>query len=64
MTMKNHMSEGGDVDSSKFGGLSNEELLEQYRNDAEIEFDNMVDLMDSKANVPSEYIEFNHYGKP
>jgi len=64
MTMKHHMSEGGDVDSSKFGGLSNEELLEQYRNDAEIEFDNMVDLMDSKANVPSEYIEFNHYGKP
>ena len=59
MIMKTHMNESGDVDSSKFGGLSNEELLEQYRKDSEIEFDNMVDLMESKANVPSEYIEFN-----
>jgi glutamine synthetase len=58
MIMKTHMNESGDVDSSKFGGLSNEELLEQYQKDAEIEFDNMVDLMESKANVPSEYIEF------
>ena len=58
MLMKTNMIETHDVDASKFGGLSNEELLEEYRKDAEIEFENMVDLMESKANVPSETIEF------
>jgi hypothetical protein len=46
--------------SEKFGGvLSNEELLKENNNDLESEFDDMVALMDSKANVPTEEIEFN-----
>jgi hypothetical protein len=45
--------------SEKFGAMSNEDLLDQYRKDAETEFDNMVDLMESKANIPSEEIKFN-----
>ena len=53
-----------DIDTSKlsekFGGiLSNEELLKEYNNDLEAEFDDMVALMDSKANVPTEEIKFN-----
>ena len=58
MLMKTNMTETHEVDASKFGGLTNEELLEQYQKDAETEFDNMVDLMESKANIPSETIEF------
>jgi len=46
--------------SEKFGGiLSNEELLKEYNDDLETEFDDMVALMDSKANVPTEEIKFN-----
>lgn len=46
--------------SEKFSGvLSNEDLLSEYRDDLEKEFDNMVDLMESKANVPTEEIQFN-----
>jgi glutamine synthetase len=53
-----------DIDTSKlsekFGGiLSNEELLKEYHDDLESEFDDMVALMDSKANVPTEEIKFN-----
>ena len=60
MVMKNNMSDVDTNDlSEKFGTLSNDELLEQYRKDAETEFDNMVDLMESKANIPSEEIKFN-----
>lgn len=57
-----------DVDTTKltekFGTISNEDLLDQYRKDAENEFDNMVDLMESKGNVPTEEISFKipkHY---
>ena len=57
-----------DIDTTKlnekFNGLSNEELLDEYRKDAENEFDNMVDLMESKANIPTEEISFKipkHY---
>ena len=60
MVMKNHMSDVDTNDlSEKFGTLSNDELLEQYRKDAEIELDEMIDLMESKANVPSEEIKFD-----
>jgi hypothetical protein len=58
-----HIMYDDDVDttklSEKFGAMSNEDLLDQYRKDAETEFDNMVDLMESKANIPSEEIKFN-----
>ena len=53
-----------DIDTSKLSEkynsiLSNKELLSEYNNDLESEFDDMVALMDSKANVPTEEIKFN-----
>jgi glutamine synthetase len=51
-----------DIDTSKlsekYNTLSNDELLDEYKNDLESEFDDMVDLMNSKANVPTEEIKF------
>jgi glutamine synthetase len=56
-----------DIDTSKlsekYNTLSNKELLEDYRNDLETEFDDMVSLMESKANVSKKEIEFNVNGK-
>lgn len=56
-----------DIDTSKlsekYSTLSNKELLGDYRDDLETEFDDMVSLMESKANVPKKEIEFNLNGK-
>ena len=49
--------------SEKYNTLSNKELLEDYRNDLETEFDDMVSLMESRANVSKKEIEFNVNGK-
>jgi hypothetical protein len=56
-----------DIDTSKlsekFGTISAHELLNEYQNDIEAEFDDMVQLMESRANVPTEEIKFNLNGK-
>ncbi len=49
--------------SEKFGTISAQELLNDYQNDIETEFDDMVQLMESKANIPSEELNFNLNGK-
>lgn len=56
-----------DIDTSKlsekYSTISNKELLEDYRNDLETEFDDMVSLMESKGNISKKEIEFNLNGK-
>jgi hypothetical protein len=50
-----------DIDTSKlsekFGTLSNKELLNEYQNDEEFELES--EMMESKANVPSEELNFS-----
>ena len=47
--------------SEKFGTLSTNDLLDEYTNDENYEL--TLDMMESKANVPSEELKFNLNGK-
>jgi hypothetical protein len=50
-----------DIDTSKlsekFGTLSNNELLDEYQKDDEYQLE--TEVMESRANVPSEELKFN-----
>jgi hypothetical protein len=54
-----------DIDTSKlsekFGTLSSNDLLEEYKYDEQYELEE--EIMESRANVPSEEIKFNLNGK-
>ena len=47
--------------AEKFGAISNDELLESFVKDDDYVLND--DMMDSRANIPTEEIQFNLNGK-